>query len=88
MKGVIDRIEGGTAVILAESENKEFTVDVESLPDEAEEDVWLSLEVKGEVIVSVEIDESQTESRAESVSEKMSELESLSERGSRHERVE
>lgn len=88
MKGVIDRIEGGTAVILVESENKEFTVDVESLPDEAEKDVWLTLEVKGEVIVSVEIDENETESHADSVSEKTSELERLSERGSRHERVE
>lgn len=74
MKGVIDRIEGNTATILIESEGRELTLKAEELPEGATEDTWLSLETEDEKVVSVEIDEKETEERKESAEDMMRRL--------------
>lgn len=88
MKGVIDRIEGDKAVILAEKQSAEFTVEADSLPEGAETDVWLDLEVKGDNIVSAEVDEKMTRIRDRKAREKTERLKEGSETGSKHEKVE
>jgi hypothetical protein len=88
MKGVIDRIENGTAVVLAEKHGREFVVDAESLPEDAEEGVWLDLEVKGDKIVSAEVNKKETERRRDTASRNVGELKNASDEGSVHDRVE
>jgi len=53
-------------------------VDVEKLPDGAEEGVWMFLELEGDEVVSMTLDEETTSERRERMEEKM---ERLRERG-------
>ena len=44
MKGVLDRIEDGIAVILVEEKGDEFTIREHDLPDGSEEGTWFRLD--------------------------------------------
>lgn len=75
MSGVVDRVvDGETAVVLVEEECLELNVPVDMLPEAAEEESWLSLEVEGKYVVSVEIDDETAEERRERIDEKMERL--------------
>ncbi len=73
-KGVVDRVVDEIAVVLVEEEGLEFELPVTRLPDEAEEGVWLSLEVEDGRVASVELDQEGSEERRERVESKLERL--------------
>ncbi|PYZ91941.1 hypothetical protein CR194_17215 [Salipaludibacillus keqinensis] len=59
--GVIDRMEDNQyAVILAETEGKEFVVNRGELPDGAKEGTWLHLILENEKVINMTIDHDKT----------------------------
>lgn len=61
MKGMLNRIEDGWAVILIEEEQKELLLPVSHLPEGSEVNSWFEIELDGDKFCSISLDE---ESRA------------------------
>lgn len=61
MKGMLNRIEDGWAVILIEEEQKEFLLPLSQLPEGSQVNSWFEIELDGEKLCSISLDE---ESRA------------------------
>lgn len=71
-KGVIDRIvDGKHAVLLVGDTEKEFVIPVQKLPSKAKEGTWLRLELDGEIIHSVDLDEETTVEQKNRIQNKM-----------------
>ncbi|MEI3612958.1 DUF3006 domain-containing protein [Pseudogracilibacillus sp. SO30301A] len=60
MKGVLDRIEDGIAVILVEEKGDEFTVKEDDLPVDSKEGTWFQLDVNDSGYTILAIDENMT----------------------------
>jgi len=60
MKGVIDRIEDGLAVILVEKDNVEFKIKENELPAGSKEGTWFTLDYKNGKYTIISIDEKTT----------------------------
>ena len=60
MKGVIDRIEDGLAVVLVEEANDEFTIKENKLPTGSKEGTSLTLDYTGGTYTIISIDEETT----------------------------
>lgn len=60
MKGVLDRIEDGIAVILVEEKGDEFTIRAHDLPDGSEEGTWFRLDYGDTGYTILAIDETTT----------------------------
>lgn len=61
MKGMLNRIEDGWAVILIEEEQKELLLPLSQLPEGSQVNSWFDIELEGEDLCSISLDE---ESRA------------------------
>ncbi|MFO7918425.1 MAG: DUF3006 family protein [Anaerolineae bacterium] len=73
-KAVIDRFEEGWAVLLIGEEERRVDVPREELPSGAREGHWLRVELDGEQIVGVEIDEEETAQARERIDDKLARL--------------
>ncbi len=73
-KGVIDRIEGGHAVLLIGEVATEHIVPVTDLPGGAREGSWLRVSLEGERITTLEMDEEETARVQERIAGKMTRL--------------
>ena len=60
MRGVIDRIEDGIAVILIEEKNREWRIAKEKLPTGAKEGAVLQLEMTNDTYTIIGLDEEAT----------------------------
>lgn len=67
MKGVLDRVEDGIAVILVEETKEQFTVPVTDLPTGSKEGTWFSLATKDDSYYIVTIDEQKTAAQTERI---------------------
>lgn len=65
VRGVLDRIEDGLAVVLIEEEQKQFTIPVSELPPNSKEGTWFTLKKDCDEYSIVEIDEQTTEQMTE-----------------------
>ncbi len=61
MRGVLDRIEDGTAVILVEEKGDEFTVKEADLPVGSKEGTWFQLDFNDSGYTILAIDENATD---------------------------
>lgn len=61
MKGMLNRIEDGWAVILIEEEQKELLLPISQLPEGSGVNSWFDIELVGENLCSISLD---VESRA------------------------
>ncbi|AQQ54766.1 DUF3006 domain-containing protein [Planococcus lenghuensis] len=57
VSGVLDRIEGNIAVIIAEEAGRQFEVPVSNLPKGSQEQDWFWLKIKGEELIAIGLDE-------------------------------
>ena len=60
MKAVIDRFEEKSAVLLVDESQQRMVVPRKSLPAEAKEGHWLTVEIDRDTLVSAVIDEAET----------------------------
>lgn len=67
MKGVLDRIEDGVAIILVEERDEQFTVPAHDLPAGSNEGTWFTLRAHGDEYSIVAIDEQRTASQKERI---------------------
>ena len=74
MKAVIDRFEGNLAVLLVGDEEKKMEVPRKSLPKGAKEGHWLQLEMNGDTILNITIDEEETARAKQRIAEKLERL--------------
>jgi len=65
MKGVLDRIEDGVAVVLIEEKGEEFTLAEYDLPTGSKEGTWFEVTYENGVYVISAIDEQMTKERSE-----------------------
>ena len=65
MKGVLDRIEDGIAVILVEEKGDEFTVKEADLPAGSKEGTWFQLDFNDSGYTILAIDENATDKAKE-----------------------
>ncbi len=71
-EAVLDRIEDGKfAVILAESLNKEFVIDVSLLPEGSKEGTWFKITIQDDQIEQITIDEAKTKEKLKTINEKL-----------------
>ena len=74
-EAMIDRFtEAGQAVVLAETIGREFLIEKESLPEGVERGSYLTLELDGDVVVSITFDQEKTQTRQSAVRSKMAKL--------------
>lgn len=85
IKGVLDRIEDGLAVILIEELEEQFTIRTEDLPENSEEGTWFTLKKEGENYVIVAIDKELTQQQQQKASSLLEQLRSKK-RGSKFKR--
>lgn len=76
MRGVLDRIEDGIAVILVEESDEQFTVSKEELPPGSKEGTWFLLEHDGNKFQIKHIDEQTTKAKEEKVKDLFQQLQS------------
>ncbi|GAE25627.1 hypothetical protein JCM9140_1634 [Halalkalibacter wakoensis JCM 9140] len=75
VKGVMDRIvDQKKAVILVESLKKEIVIDQSKLPSGSKVGTWFQLEIKDEVVQTIEIDEAETKSRRRGIADKLQQV--------------
>lgn len=75
VKAVIDKVEEGeTAVILVEKKRLEFKTSVKELPEDAEEGMWLKVDIEDGKLVSVKIDKEETKKRKNRINKKIKKL--------------
>jgi len=67
MKGVLDRVEDGIAVILVEETNEQFTIPVANLPTGSKEGMWFTLATKEDSYYIVAIDKQKTAAQTERI---------------------
>jgi len=68
MKGVLDRVEDGVAVILVEDKQDEFTVSAKDLPTGSKEGTWFHLTYDGASYTILNIDKEKTASSKKQIS--------------------
>ncbi|KOF11104.1 hypothetical protein AC739_06875 [Planococcus glaciei] len=86
MKGTLDRIEDGhLAVILLEEAEQEIILPIRHLPEGSRVNSWFEIELNGEEIVSIALDEETAEAKENEAQELMQKLRSRR-RGSRFKR--
>lgn len=85
LKGVLDRIEEETAVILLEEIGEEFTVPAEELPETSEEGTYFTVEKCEEGYRIVEIDEEETKEAKDTSEDLLAQLRAKS-KGSNYRR--
>lgn len=74
-KAVIDRIvDGKTAVILVGDNEREHHYPADKLPKGAREGIWLRVQLAGGEIMSLQVDQEETEAVRRRVQEKMDRL--------------
>jgi hypothetical protein len=73
-QAVIDRFEGRYAVLLVGDDQRPLNVPKRLLPRDAREGQWLRVELDGEQVVRVEIDEAATEVARRRIQEKLERL--------------
>ncbi|OIJ17408.1 hypothetical protein BKP37_02585 [Anaerobacillus alkalilacustris] len=77
MKGIIDRIlDGKWAVILVGKDETEYNVPIEKLPLKAKEGSVVSVKLEGNVVVSMNLLEDETNSQKNIINDKMNLLKS------------
>lgn len=74
MKGVLDRIEDGIAVILVEDRNAQFTVLEQDLPPGSKEGTWFALEFDGSHYHIKHIDKHTTSEKKERATDLLQQL--------------
>lgn len=74
IKAVIDAIEDGSASIIAEQEGKEWTVDVDRLPDGLTEGDWIKMETREGRIMKLIPDPGETRDREQRIQKKLDQL--------------
>lgn len=74
VRAVVDRFEGDKAVILVGDEQKPLVVDRQHLPQGTREGHWLRAELCGDVFISAELDEQQTERARARIARKLDQL--------------
>lgn len=60
MKGVLDRIENGYAIILIESNKEELIIPVNQLPAGSSAGTWFSISIENEQVTQLTIDQKTT----------------------------
>jgi len=65
MRGVLDRMEDGLAVILVEEKGDEFTVSANDLPEGSEEGTWFQLSHNRSGYAIIKIDQTMTEKQTD-----------------------
>ncbi len=73
-KAVIDRFEEGWAVLLIGEDEQRMNVPRKDLPRGAREGHWLRIELDGDQIVSMEIDEQETARATKRIASKLERL--------------
>ena len=74
-KAVIDRIvDGKIAVILVGEDERQHHYPADKLPEGANEGTWLRVQVEGDEMVSVEVDQEETDTVHRRLQEKMDKL--------------
>ncbi|GAA4061274.1 DUF3006 domain-containing protein [Amphibacillus indicireducens] len=74
-EAMIDRFtETGQAVLLAETIGREFLIEKNELPEGAERGDYLALELEGDVVLSIELDQEKTIERKSAVQSKLAKL--------------
>lgn len=73
----LDRFtEGNKALVLIEELQKEFHVDISSLPSGSTAGTWFSVEIHGDEITSIQIDEGKTAEIKQEVEDRIQRLKS------------
>jgi len=73
-KAVIDRYEGEFAVLFVGEENRQVIVSRKEIPKAVQEGEWLKVELDGDHLLHVEIDEAETGSARQRIAEKLDRL--------------
>jgi hypothetical protein len=73
-KAVIDRFEGDYAVLFVGEENRQVIVPRKEIPEGAAEGEWLKVELDGDHVLHVEVDEAETASAKQRIAEKLDRL--------------
>jgi hypothetical protein len=81
IKAVIDRIvDGKHAVLLVGESEEEQVVSCSLLPEGVDEGSWLNVQFEGDQVVSIEVDQDETEKRKRRIQDKMNSLRQRSKR--------
>lgn len=75
---MLDRFEESKAVLLVEQLNKEWIVEVDRLPAGSKKGTWFTLEISGDEIKNISIDQQLTEEKSQTVNDLMQSLRSKS----------
>jgi hypothetical protein len=73
-KAVIDRFEGDKAILLVGDEQRQVVASRASLPRTAKEGSWLAVTIEDDVILSVNVDEDETNKARQRISDKLERL--------------
>ena len=74
MKAVIDRFEGEYAILIVGDDEHRVNVSRKFLPKEAKEGHWLHLDIVGDEVSNIELDEQETEKAKQRIAEKLARL--------------
>jgi DNA polymerase III delta prime subunit len=74
MKAVIDRFEGEYAILIMGDDEHRVNVSRKFLPKEAKEGHWLQLDIVGDEVSNIELDEQETEKAKQRIAEKLARL--------------
>jgi hypothetical protein len=74
MKAVIDRFEGKYAVLLLGDGERQINVERDQLPEKAMEGSWLQVEMEGDAVAGVVLDDAETRDARKRISEKLERL--------------
>jgi DNA polymerase III delta prime subunit len=74
MKAVIDRFEGEYAILIVGDDEQRLNVSRKLLPKEAKEGHWLQLDIVGDEVSNIELDEQETEKAKQRIAEKLARL--------------
>ncbi|MDG5787144.1 DUF3006 domain-containing protein [Evansella sp. AB-P1] len=84
IKAVIDRIvDGEHAVLLVGEMEEELLLPVTQLPENANEGTWVKIDLDGDVIHSIQVDQDDTITREERIKSKMERLRQRSKRNNK-----
>ncbi|MFL2099527.1 DUF3006 domain-containing protein [Desemzia sp. FAM 23991] len=78
MKGILDRFEEDKAVLLVEQLNKEWIVEVDRLPAGSKKGTWFTLDISGDEISSISVDQQLTEEKSQKINDLMQSIRSKS----------
>ncbi|MET3684106.1 hypothetical protein ABID56_002232 [Alkalibacillus flavidus] len=84
VRGVLDEVNGDTAVILVESERTTYHIGISELPEDVAEGDWLQLTIEDGAVTHIMKDEQKTTEQQSKVSQRMKQLKSK--KGSQYKR--